>query len=159
MYYCRKAQKIICFEPNKENFLVLKKNVEINKIKNVELFNKAVYPANKDQDLFYPEGSNYDAFSLVKVSKHSNKVKVFHPKKLVKLSGEKNIIKMDCEGSEFKIFPYLNLDKIDEIIAEYHLYEKEINHLSDIVKRLKKKNFRIIIKPYSKNEGLIHAFK
>jgi len=100
--------KVYAFEPNPENFAILKRNVEYNGYKNVVLINKAV--SNKNGKL---------QFFLSKLNEGAGSLKVMYDKELgsenetktieiesVKLddyfkTGKINFIKMDIEGAEY----------------------------------------------------------
>lgn len=97
-----KNLKILCFEPDLENFEMLKRNIKINKLFNlVEIYNFAL--SNKDSwayilhDDFNPGGSKIS-------SKKSSKIKT---RKLDSLSLDFNnyeiVIKIDVEGHEQQV--------------------------------------------------------
>ena len=96
--------KVYSFEPDPENFALLKKGIEANNLKNVEIIQKAVSNTNSTIKLFlsdtdratnriYDAGIN-DAHKIIEVETcsidnflHNNKIKI-------------NFIKIDAEGSE-----------------------------------------------------------
>ena len=119
---CNKG-KIFAFEPLSDNFKILKRNIEINRIQNIFAKNLAVSNHDGKQKLYLGHDSTN---SLVK--KKLNHVEVstvnlesiFNQYNLSKC----NILKLDCEGSEYDIL--LNLDckilkKIKKICMEYHM--------------------------------------
>ena len=158
LYLSKKVKKIICFEPSEENFKIFEKNIELNKIKNIELYNKAVYPSTNKVNLF-TGSANHAGFSLVEKTNTFQEVETFHPKNVFKLNKNITVIKMDCEGSEFFIFPYLNFKFLEEIIFEYHLFNNEITDLNNIIQKLRAEGFNIKIKRYSNKLGIIYARK
>ena len=120
------AKLVECFEPCTESFNLLKKNIKINGFeKNVKLHNKAV-SSEDDQTVWIPISSSpYNKISEV-VDNSDNKFKKIQTvslEKCLESYDEIQLIKMDCEGAEFKILPSLSakfLDKTNEIRMELH---------------------------------------
>ncbi len=140
------AEKVFSFEPEKDNFKLLKKNVQLNKLKNVYLFNCAVLDKEGEKELF---------ISLDKTARHnfylkSNISKIVKIISLKQIFDENNInfchfLKIDTEGSEYEILKNLPLDyfkKIETIALEFHDYIKN-GELENIVRFLTNNNFKI----------------
>lgn len=120
---------IYAFEPDKQTFKILKKNVLNNKLKNVHLFNVAL--GKKNGVITFFNDSNHPG-SLLMSSKRarmlSNKITV----KSLSLSSfvrSENIdsidlVKMDIEGSETEVLCDLDkhnyLKNVERIVLEYH---------------------------------------
>lgn len=93
---------VYSFEPDPENFYLLKKNVEVNSIHNVTLINKAVSDITGDVE-FYSNIDDTSMSSLYKLTKSHTSIKC----KSIKLDDyfkdiKKKIgfIKIDVEGAE-----------------------------------------------------------
>lgn len=94
--------KVYAFEPEKTNFSVLKKNVEINKYKNIVLIQKAV--SNKNgKTSFYLDKKDLGKHSLFNLDK-GERIEI----EIVKLDdyfkdykGKIDFIKMDIQGAEW----------------------------------------------------------
>lgn len=96
--------KVFSFEPDPDNFNLLKKGVEVNNLKNVEIIQKAVSKENSKIKLYlsdtdratnriYDAGIN-DAHKIIEVDTCS--IDEFLNEKRIKI----NFIKIDAEGSE-----------------------------------------------------------
>lgn len=98
--------KVYTFEPNPDNFAILKKNIEVNNIKNVILVNKAL--SDKEGKLkLYLNKDNSGGHSLYQQNASNDFVEV----DVLKLDNyfrgsikKIDFIKMDAEGSEGHIF-------------------------------------------------------
>ena len=97
------AGKIYAFEPDPNNFTLLKKNLEVNQIKNVVLERKAVSNRNGKM-LFYPGKERSTHGSLIKGEYAcGNPIEVDGLRLDDYPFKEKiNLIKMDIEGEEFR---------------------------------------------------------
>jgi len=117
-----KVKQVYCYEPSKESFKLLKKNIKENNVKNVFAVNKAVVGTDEKERTFYV-GKNSGANSLIK-----NRIKWGGETSATKCENINSIIKkyninkvkIDCEGGEYEIIKAMDLSKIDEMIFEYH---------------------------------------
>src|SRR3989344_4760894 len=156
-----KNGKVYSFEPSNENFSLLKKNLEINKLNNLEIFNKAVSNKSGNKIFYISESKNKGSNSLYPI-KNSNKISVpavsfanfIKSKKLKKI----NFLKMDCEGGEYKILfncPKNVLRSIEKISMEYHNLNEKFNGKT-MKSFLESNGFLIKIIP-DPNKGIIYA--
>ncbi len=110
---------IISVEPNKENFLILKHNIELNKLKNVIPVNRAIYnKSNKDINL-----SGECVFAKLDKNGNDNIVKSITLNDIVETYKVfPKIMKMDIEGSEIYAMQYAEktLKSINYIEMEIH---------------------------------------
>jgi len=109
------------FEPERSNYELLKVNLELNNIRNVNLNNMAV----SDQDGWlqfageetYKNEFHSDAKGGVRIK--TIKLDTFIEEN--QIDGI-DLLKMDCEGSEYDILPGFNgIFKCSAIMMEYHL--------------------------------------
>tara|TARA_Y100001978_G_scaffold183345_1_gene180883 strand:- start:224 stop:856 length:633 start_codon:yes stop_codon:yes gene_type:complete len=115
-----------CFEPCKESFNILKKNVKLNGFdKYVKFHNKAV--SSEDGLLVsipissspYNKATKFDFNAVTK----SEQIETISLETALRSYPEIDLLKMDCEGAEFDILPSLTpmfLDKVNEIRMELH---------------------------------------
>jgi SAM-dependent methyltransferase len=93
-----------------------------------------------------------EAMKNIKFNNMQNKIKLFnHPYKNLPLKNA--ILKVDCDGCEYKLFDKIDLRQFDDVVMEYH---KGYEPISTI---LQKNGFNITIKhakPFSKS-GYIKA--
>lgn len=137
--------QIVAFEPSREVFRSLKKNIDVNKIANVRLLQKAVSDFEGTAKFTANEKIS-GSLVLEKNLEHTYEVEV------VKLSDflkeiEVDFLKMDIEGGERKVFfeilPYLS--NVDNLFLEYHSFVHETQYLAEILKHLQDLNFRYYI--------------
>lgn len=135
--------RITVFEPDPGIFLVLKKNIGTNNIKNVELINAGLGKIN-DSVQFYPDGA--DGGSTYK-TRNNKATKI----RIVKLSSYINrpvdLLKMNIEGAEGEVFEEIEdkLHFIKEIIFEYHAFDNLPQSLGKILTILDRNSFRYLI--------------
>jgi FkbM family methyltransferase len=114
-----KNGKVIAIEPSPINFNCFKKNLELNKISNVEPFNFAVGNSNVMTNFFLSNISNWSKVIEKPLSNSDKNVIRIPLKKLDTFYLEHNLtkidfIRMDIEGYEFKAY-----EGMKEIIKKY----------------------------------------
>lgn len=140
--------KVFTFEPNLENFKLLKENKEINNVSNLQIYNTAVSDKvgnisffNSDHQSMghsmyeheLPNKTTVDATTLEEILK-SNKIE------------KVNFLKIDAEGAEYPILLNANvnlLNKVDKIFIEYHDYLNHGKTYQDIEQHLKSHGFEV----------------
>ena len=142
------VNKVITCEPDKTNFEILTKNLELNKINNVISINKAVIENDKKTiNFFLNTKKNMGVHSiLVKRGRTPITVECIN---INKISEEFNInkIKMDIEGYEYLLIKNMNFKNIKEIILEFHhniLKDKDKKKYKEIINILKN-NFSTLV--------------
>ncbi|MFH1663376.1 MAG: FkbM family methyltransferase [archaeon] len=161
--------KIYCFEPEKENFTLLKENIKLNGLSNSKAFNLAVGGKEKIDKIFLSESSSEHSVCLP--AKATGKVVAVKFVSLEKIFNDNNLsycdfMKIDCEGGEYDILfscPKKILEKIKYIALEFHDFKGSYNHLK-LKEYLEKNGFKVIlsvqenfyIKPFFKL-GMIYA--
>jgi len=145
--------KVFSFEPDPDNFILLKKGVEANNLKNVEIIQKAVSKENSKIKLYlsdtdratnriYDAGMN-DAHKIIEVDTCS--IDEFLQDKKIKI----NFIKIDAEGSEQGVIEGMKttIKKNNEIsmMTEFFpfLIEKYGSDPKKYLETLEKLNFNI----------------
>lgn len=158
--------EILCFEPSPSSCQILKKNIVLNKFRNIRAFNKAVSPA-EGQIFFYIDSINSAANSIYNTSGREVKVpsitleKIFRNNKIRKCA----FVKMDCEGAEYGILlnaPDEVLGKIDSMVIEYHtpahfgIGNKKYN-VKNLVNKLESSGFKCTLKKMKHYQGVLAA--
>lgn len=156
--------RVYALEPEKNNFDLLKKNLDANKFFDVKTFNIALAERTCKRDLFIsddninhsllPElGENQD---LPRVSIQAYSFGDFlSQQKILKVG----LLKMDIEGGEYEILENMSSEdfsKIENIILEYHEY-KGRSH-KDLEKVLRQNGFSVQIFPSRFEKGLGFMF-
>jgi len=158
---CKKG-KIFCYEPVQKNYQLLKDNIKINKISNVNHFNLAVSNEQNKIKIFLNEDDA--GHSIIQTQTKFETIDSTSLKNIIDIHNIRkcNFLKMDCEGAEFKILEYLPdeyFDKIEKIVLEYHIFNNDFNLYKKMKKRLQNLNFEITIKEHSNKIGLLYAIQ
>jgi len=94
IYFAKKgAKEIYAYEPDKDEFDLASKNIILNQIENVKLFNSGI------------------GVGQVSICE------------LIEQLGAVGLLKMDCEGCEFEAIESISSDllsKLDQVVIEYH---------------------------------------
>lgn len=134
--------KIYSFEPSQDNYKHFKKNIKLNRVKNVKAFNKAVSQDGRRLDmygrLFNSGGDTIYSKKLELLGYHYHSVKsitlddIFRTLHIKKCK----VLKIDCEGSEYEIlFNTKMLNRIEYFSAEFH-YNNYLHSKGYFVRRL-----------------------
>lgn len=158
--FCKKG-KIYCFEPVKANFDLLKENLRINNISNVEVHNSAISKIDGNVTMYLNE--DFSSHNIMIESDKKSTVSSISLKTFFEKNGlEKcNFLKMDCEGSEYDIIeslPISYFEKIEKIIIEYH-FADEKNQIFQKFKAKLETCFELEIEKNSESMGMIYAKK
>lgn len=157
--YCKNG-KIFSYEPIKENYNLLKENIEVNKIENIISFNSAVSKQTNKLKIFI--NSDDSAHSIFESEKNfievdSTTIKSIFDKNKIKNC---NLLKFDCEGAEYQIIESIPKEyffKIEKMIIEYHLANEKPEMYKKLIENLKNNKFEIKIKKLSDSMGMIYA--
>lgn len=156
-----KTGKIFSYEPIKENFNLLKENLKINGLDDKLVFNYAVSSINEKIKIFL--STDFAAHSMhIDTGKNifvqsTTLEKIFEDNQIDKC----NLLKLDCEGSEFEILKKLKeyyFKKIEKIILEYHIYNNNMD-IDEIKLMLENYGFFVEVKPTSEIMGMLYANK
>ena len=157
-----KAGKILSFEPVRENFDLLVSNLKLNHIDNVLPFNMAVSKNTDELSLFL--NNDQSAHSIFYKSSESISVESISLQKIFeenKISSCK-LLKLDCEGAEYQIIdslPSKYLDKIQNIVIEYHSADTKPELVKNLILKIKNAGFKIETRPHHDDMGFLIARK
>lgn len=143
--------KIIAIEPNHNNVGILRKNLELNNITNVVIFECAITDKNS-----YSYLNGDDVAAKVSETEEGTRVKTIDIENLLNiLNHPKNIVvKMDIEGGEKYIFTNDEfVDSIREIAMELH----GVDNIRAIPKILESNNF--VIRKYRTIDEIKNTLK
>ena len=143
--------KIKSFEADPSIFLYLKENVNNNQLKNVELFNNAVWINNEDV-YFSQEGS--DGGSIYGSENSKIKVNGLRLRDLIEKEIKIDLLKIDIEGAEADVLIDCNemLQKVKYLFVEYHSFLKSKQRLDELLKILSLNGFRYTIHDIKKKK-------
>ena len=157
-----KTGKILSFEPVRENFDLLVSNLKLNRIENVLPFNMAVSKNSGKLNLFLNDDQS--AHSIFSKSSESINVESTSLQKIFeenKISSCK-LLKLDCEGAEYEIIdslPSKYLDKIQNMVIEYHLADTKPELVKSLILKIKNAGFKIKTRPHHNDMGFLIARK
>lgn len=134
---------IEAFEPDPQIFALLKKNIEFNKLKNVEIHELAVWK-NNDEIEFGLEGADGGSIYL-----EGKKVviKTKRLKDILASYSEVDFLKLDIEGAELEVLKDCaeELKKIKNLFVEYHSFISNKQELNVLLEVLTNNGFRYYI--------------
>ena len=156
-----KESKVYAFEPFKDNFKMLQKNIELNKLDNIQSFELGVAGKSGKRQLVVSK-ENTGGHSLYE--NHGEKIEiktitlkqVFEDNKIK----ECDFLKLDCEGAEYEILfstPQEILKKIKSITAEYHEVDDKMN-INRLREFLEKSGFEVIVEK-NVGTGMLYAWR
>ncbi|MBN2003586.1 MAG: FkbM family methyltransferase [Anaerolineae bacterium] len=160
------GSQIYAYEPAPESLALLKENLTLNAIKNVQACQAAVGATTVEMTLRATgEAVQYTTTDSTVSGRPDRTVTVpglsldavFRAEKL----GHCDFVKLDCEGCEFDVLlraAPATLGKIDHICLEYHDTFTEFSH-DDLVRHLQQQGFvvRITPNPAHKYLGFLYA--
>ena len=145
--------KVIAIEPDPENFKILKKNILLNLLMNVEALQCAVYSTKEKVKLFLPEiEGGRTIFNTVMQDRARTSTENFIEVEANTLDNilesinitEVNWIKIDVEGAELEVLKgavnTLSSNKNISLVIEIH----GIEIYTEMIKYLKARNLRIM---------------
>ena len=157
-----KNGKIYAFEPMIENYDILKSNIQLNNFSNIKAENCAISNSSSKITIY----QNNDESGHSKFIETNNPIEV-NSKSLNEIFNDEKIekcdlLKLDCEGSEYEIIDSLedkNFEKIEKMIIEYHLADSHPELLNKLKNKLKIKMYKISIEPLFDDIGFLYAIK
>jgi FkbM family methyltransferase len=155
--------RVIAIEASKDNFAILKKNILLNKARNVSVFNLAITNSNKKVKLFKPNTSGHHTLKEINASYEWVKGTTLD-RLLQKLKIEKvDLIKIDVEGAETKVIEgfkeYLASHKVDNLIIE--IFEDNLGKLKNMfssfgysIKKIEDNNYFVSYESFTDYNGV-----
>lgn len=156
----QKAYRVLAFEPEPGNYQMLKKNMELNHIKNMSIFEMAVSGSSGNQEICIYEDGSTGSHSLCKTDGSFVKRRkvqtisigdIIEKEKLDRI----DFLKLDCEGAEHSILGNMTGEtaaKIMHIAMETHGVQPE--PAIDIPARLEELGFEVRME---QNGGYVYA--
>lgn len=155
----KSKSRIYAYEPFPDNYRVLKKNIELNKLQErAKAFQFGVANKRETRNLFIGKEGNA-THSLFNNSGKSVQIKTVSLEDIFKENNLSrcDLLKVDCEGAEYEIFNSVKkniLRKIFAINLEYH----SNGNPNTLKKRLKKEGFKVAMHgPDFQGNGFIYA--
>ncbi len=158
--FCKNG-KIYCFEPVKENFDLLKANLDLNNIKNIVAVNAAVSIRTGIVTIYLNEdeaGHSMHVMGTKQIQVKSLSLQdIFDSNKIERC----DFLKIDCEGEEYEIInslppPYF--EKISKMCIEYHFVDTKPDLLQEMIKKLES-SYAITTRNILASIGFLYAKK
>jgi len=153
------------YEPFPESFSLLKANLELNRVKGVQIFSEAVAGQSGTAELDLAGGEplkfSTEAHHALPDALHVTAMTLSQV--LDRVGKRCNVLKLDCEGAEYTILfntPDVVLATLDHIVLEYHDRVTAYSH-RDLVEFLSAKGFSVETVPNVVHSelGYLHAFR
>lgn len=142
--------KIIAFEPDTKNFDVLKQNIQVNKLQNIELKNSAIWIKN---GFISFKNCGSETSHIVEEQNSNDFVKSTRLADCLLQYDVIDFLKIDIEGAELAVLKDCSnqLSKIKNLFIEYHGKVDETNKLNEILMIITAAGFSIYIKTAADN--------
>lgn len=143
--------KITAFEPDKDIFTLLQKNLEIFGCNDIDLINKAVWKENRSIKFLASGGVG----GRIQEAKEGEAIFELPAVRLKDyLNEEIDFLKIDIEGSELDVINDCRneLKNVKNIFIEYHSEESREQKLDEILRILKSAGFKYYIKEAWNNQ-------
>ncbi|HLY12392.1 MAG TPA: FkbM family methyltransferase [Planctomycetota bacterium] len=163
--------RIYSFEPSPSNYEQFVKNLALNQLPNVKVFNQGVASSDRKITLFLDNMN--PASNSIYLRTDQNRGNNYVEKEAVSLAAifaregiaRCDFLKIDCEGAEYEILMNLDrsmLDRIGKIACEYHqpAYYGVTNpdHTPEKLARfLEQSGFAVYLKPVNPYLGMMYA--
>jgi len=145
--------KIFAFEPFPGSFQLLRENMQLNSLRNVEVYEKAVWsregelsfinengePLQLSMDSGQPSDNAHNPLKIHCIS-------LLQALDLTAIS-HLDLLKLDCEGAEFPILLDAHpevFERIDRMIMEYHDGYMQHHH-QELVKHLENSGYKVVV--------------
>ena len=156
----RSAYKVLAFEPEPNNYRMLKKNMELNHLENMSIFEVAVSDISGYQDIYTYQGGSSADYSLYKreiTNIKTGRIRTISVEDIIRREDLPRIdfLKLDCEGAEHDILRNISFEtaaKILGIAMETHSVPPGFS--IDIPNRLRELGFEVKM---SRNGGYLYA--
>lgn len=157
--------RVLAVEPLEANFSLLKRNAEINKLANLEVFRMGIMGQAGEVRIYHGTGSAEASSSVLLTGivdeSRVEKVPCISFVELMDKVPRCDFLKVDCEGAEYDFLPSApsaSLKKVRKLAMEYHDVQKGLDH-RDLVKKLESEGFRVTVEPTGpgKETGMLFA--
>lgn len=142
--------KIYAVEPEINNFNLLKRNIELNKIKNIEIFNLAISDKSGEFPFYISENSNLH--SMVKPRQGNYRtiiIKALTVDYFLRDKGKIDFLRMDIEGYEYQALigmkKTLESNQNLKLFIELHSNLINTEKTIEFLNTLKAYNFEILV--------------
>ncbi|OIR05731.1 2-O-methyltransferase NoeI [mine drainage metagenome] len=143
--------KVICFEPDNNNFRLLEKNIADNNLNDIGIRKEAVWIQN---GFISFESKGSEASKINESGEDSlSQIPCIDFMEVLKNHAEIDFLKMDIEGAEHSVIKHCSahLHKIKNMFIEYHGKVSETNKLIELLTIFHENHFQVYIKNAADN--------
>lgn len=155
--------KVHSFEPFPKNAEYFEQNLAESKIKNIVLYKSAIADATGERTLHVHESWIKHSLNENSSETSGTAVHCVSLDEALKNFAVCNLLKLDCEGSEYEILYSSSpetLNKVKKIVGEYHNLDDQEKNGESLRKFLEKNNYQIaVFQAFDEQSGLICAEK
>ncbi|HEV7333529.1 MAG TPA: FkbM family methyltransferase [Flavisolibacter sp.] len=139
------AATIIAFEPDENNFQLLSKNINANKLTNVTLRKEAIW--NQTGKISF-SANETEASHIIKSETATNLVDSVRLKDFLETVEEIDFLKIDIEGAEWEVIRDCaqSMHHVKNLFLEYHGKANETHKLVDLLQIVKAEGFQVYLK-------------
>lgn len=163
--YLYPDSEIIAFEPDKNNFQILKKNIRENNLEGIKVYNSGLSNFEGTESFYGDFSDGAESVGNTMVPEWGARTTFSETEiKVVKLSSyiDRSIdfLKIDTEGTELPILNDIadKLSNVRKIFVEIHEYKNDTDSLKLAKHLLKKNGFNISVKPIEVGKILVDKF-
>ncbi|KUK01840.1 MAG: Methyltransferase FkbM family [Methanobacteriaceae archaeon 41_258] len=146
LYFANKGYRVYSFEPIPEVYQVALKNIKLNShlADKITFVNKAVNSKEGRAKISYQGLNKGGESSILIKADNALEVNTITLKRILKQYEIEDpyLLKMDCEGCEYKIIKEQDLQMFNKIILEYHTFLIK-KPPETIIEKLKNEDFKI----------------
>lgn len=143
------SANIIAFEPDIQNYSILKKNILSHNLEGIEARQEAVW--DESTTLSFIQDGNMGSKIGINSTNHTINVRAIRLKDF--LNRNVDFLKLDIEGAEYKVLKDIqeNLHFVANMFIEYHGTFQQNNELLEILEIIMKGGFKFYIKEAANN--------
>jgi FkbM family methyltransferase len=145
------VKQVYSVEPEPYNVAMLRANLELNHITNVDVIEAALAadPDEKPITFYVSTGSNMGSHTVIpKRGRRPLTVGTYDVGRLKRLGITH--VKMDVEGAEVDLLPAMDLSDVEFVVAEYHvsvLKDKDLSKLEALKAHMRDAGFTVVQEP------------
>lgn len=160
------AGEVYAYEPNPQSFALLKENIKLNTLSNVQTFCVGVWDQAGGMQLDLGNGEPLQGKTLFQQDESlTTEIPAITFNQLVQDSGDSiiDLLKLDCEGAEYAILMAASAESlacVQRIVMEYHDLDAEHEH-SSLVRFLERNGFSVQLhaNPVHAEIGYLYAWR
>lgn len=157
----QKDVSVFAYEPFATNVEFLRKNVSDSGIDSIQIFEKAIAGQTENRNIKVEENWVTNSISATNDDKDGLQVSCISLDDAIAKMDKCDLLKIDCEGSEYEIFYNASeetMKQIRKVACEYHYVDDETQNGDALKDFFEKNHFRVdLFEPIDDETGIIFA--